>query len=129
MSSRNRPKSLPGSQFEIFADWCLTEPKKQEFRESGGTLKKRWYFNSRRLGVLKHYADLFYIPQPKLDPTKPSSFWVKRVPETIGDLLNSTSFAYWFMDDGGQKWSGKSRAVRLSTHGFTAEAFLTSKQF
>ncbi len=67
------------------------------------------------MSIFQYYGHLFYKPSP--NPTE-FGFWVKRVPENIEELLNPTILAYWFMDDGDQKWKGHSRAVRISIHSF-----------
>ena len=44
----------------------------------------------------------------------------KKVPKIIGKLLKLFfAFTYWYMDDGAQKWKGKSRGVRFCTDNFT----------
>lgn len=101
-------------KYEILKDFCLTPPNQQTVTEKGKT-RTRWYFNTRRMGIFQYYGNLFYVPNP--NPT-PFGVWTKIVPPNIEELLNPTVFAYWFMDDGDQKWKGHSRAMRLSTQGF-----------
>ena len=71
--------------------------------DKAGKKRNRWYFNTRWMNIFQYYGQLFYEPSP--NPTK-FGFWVKRVPQKIEELLNPTIIAYWFMDDGDQKWKG-----------------------
>lgn len=68
------------------------------------------------MGTLKYYGDVFYKTAETTTFRR-----VKRVPENIQDLLTPTAIAYWFIDDGDQKWKGHSRAVRFSTNSFSVE--------
>ena len=43
----------------------------------------------------------------------------KKVPKLIHKWLTPRAIAYWYMDDGAQKWKGKSLGVRFCTDGFT----------
>lgn len=103
-------------KYELFQNWCLSAPNYGEVKSpnEAGKLLKRWYFNTRRLGLLKYYGDLFY--EPIYEPTFKR---IKRVPNNIKELLSPTALAYWFMDDGDQKWKGHSRAVRISVNSFS----------
>lgn len=104
--------------YNLMKEWCLSEPSSQEVTNQIGKKRRRWYFNTRRLGILKPSADLFYVREQ----TSPTTWrWLKRVPPNIEDLLTPTALAYWFMDDGDQKWKHKSKAVRISTQGFTKQ--------
>ena len=57
----------------------------------------------------------------------------KQVPRMIDRWLTPRGLAYWYMDDGAQKWRGRSLGVRLCTDGFTHDevrrlaAVLTAK--
>jgi len=77
---------------------------------------QRYYFNTPRLGIFKPYADLFYAPS-----TKAQGAWVKKIQNTIEEYLSPIAFAYWFINDGDQKWKGRSTAVRISTNSFTKQ--------
>lgn len=103
-------------KYSFFEGWCLTQPKPQTFKGPKGQLLHRWYFNTRRMGILKPYGDLFY----KTGETTPFRR-VKRVPDNIQDLFTPRMIAYWFMDDGDQKWKGHSRGVRFSTNSFSVQ--------
>lgn len=65
---------------------------------------------------LRHYADLFYVPS-----SETVSGWEKQVPKNIADFLTPRAFAYWYMDDGDQKWKGRSRGMRFSINSFPLE--------
>nr|QIQ59680.1 hypothetical protein [Trebouxia sp. A1-2] len=43
----------------------------------------------------------------------------KTVPKLIHKWLTPCALAYWYMDDGAQKWKGKSLGVRFCTDNFT----------
>lgn len=43
----------------------------------------------------------------------------KKVPKLIHRWLTPKAIAYWYMDDGAQKWKGKSLGVRFCTDNFT----------
>lgn len=63
---------------------------------------------------MKYYGDLFYEAV-----YEPDFHRVKRVPGNIQQLLSPTALAYWFMDDGDQKWKEHSRGVRFSVNAFS----------
>ena len=44
----------------------------------------------------------------------------KKVPKLIHRWLTPRAIAYWYMDDGAQKWKGKSLGVRFCTDNFTS---------
>lgn len=103
-------------KYEILKDFCSTPPTEQEIQNAVGKKRTRWYFNTRRMGIFDYYGRLFYVPVETPTPTRA---WVKCVPATIEDLLTPKVLAYWYMDDGDQKWRGRSRAFRISVNSFT----------
>lgn len=113
-------------KYDIFQECCLSPPAEQEFKgdkRTAGKKYKRWYFNTRRLGIFKFYGDLFYTRSLIKE-----NAWTKTVPVTIEQYLNPTALAYWFMDDSDQKWKGHKIAVRISTTGFTENECLILQQ-
>jgi hypothetical protein len=85
--------------------------------ERTGKTYKRWYFNTRVTGKLRHYANMFYTYDQK------QGKWVKDVPKQNHVLKNLTprALAYLYMDDGALKWKGSSNAMRICTESFSIE--------
>lgn len=113
-------------KYDIFKECCLSPPAYQDFKGDENTQGKtyyRWYFNTRRLGIFKFYANLFY----RRSLIKENA-WAKIVPPTIEQYLTPTALAYWFMDDGSQKWKGRTAAARIATTSFTENECLILKE-
>ena len=52
----------------------------------------------------------------------------KRVPKLIHKWLTPRAIAYWYMDDGAQKWKGRSLGVRFCTDNFSLSEIETLAQ-
>lgn len=92
---------------------CLSEPK--YFEQTNGRLPKLhpgYRFNTSVHESLRFYGTMFYKLNPETDRM------VRGVPTNIAKFLTPRAIAYWYMDDGYLKWSGKSNAMVLSTDSF-----------
>ena len=52
----------------------------------------------------------------------------KRVPKSIHKWLTPRAIAYWYMDDGAQKWKGRLLGVRFCTDNFSLSEIETLAQ-
>ena len=66
----------------------------------------RWSFSTTQQACFRFYGHQFYNGN------------YKKVPKLIHRWLTPRGIAYWYMDDGAQKWKGKSLGVRLCTDNF-----------
>ncbi len=66
-------------KYELVQDWCSTGPTLQHYKGARGQTLSRWYFNTKRLGILKPYADHFYslIPTGKYRKRVPPSMAIE----------------------------------------------------
>jgi len=94
--------------YYIFKNLTLSPPIRSEFVDPRKTGKKyfRWSFSTTQNACFRFYGHQFY------DGKK------KKVPKLIHKWLTPRSIAYWYMDDGAQKWKGKSLGVRFCTDSF-----------
>lgn len=75
-------------------------------KRSPGKVYSRWYFSTILHPVFCSYGNNFYNKKVKVVPRSASQ---------IHKWLQPRSIAYWYMDDGAQKWAGKSLGVRFCT--------------
>lgn len=100
-------------KYQLVAVWCSTPPTRQQFLSPPLTQLERWYFNTRGFSALQVYAELFYV--------RIQNGWQKRVPPNLAEILTPRAFAYWYMDDGDQKWADRSLGMRLSINCFSRQ--------
>lgn len=95
--------------YEIFKDLVTFLPVRYIFKDKRNPKKEyfRWSFSTTQQGCLRFYARQFYKDGEK------------RVPKLIHKYLQPRSIAYWYMDDGAQKWKHRSKGVRFCTDNFT----------
>lgn len=130
--------------YEIFKNYTSQPPKEYTFKDKRfpGKIYTRWSFYTTFQDCFRFYAHQFYtsILHEKTDDTlsyadikqkTATSDWqiedlgakrckrCKKVPKLIHKWLTPRAIAYWYMDDGAQKWKGKSLGVRFCTDGFT----------
>ncbi len=94
--------------YEVFKNLTTSLPKKYIFRDPRNPGKEyiRWSFSTTQQPCFRFYGQQFYAKREK------------KVPKLIHRWLTPRSIAYWYMDDGAQKWKGKSLGVRLCTDNF-----------
>ena len=93
---------------EVFKNLTLSPPKQYLWSDSRnpGKQHKRWSFSTTQQPCFRFYGQQFY------------SGGEKKVPKLVHRWLKSWSIAYWYMDDGAEKWKGKSLKVRFCTDNF-----------
>ena len=96
--------------YEILKDFTTSAPVRSTAIDSRNPDKTyvRWSFATTQQACFRFYGQLFYDEEGK-----------KRVPQIIPKLLTPRSIAFWYMDDGAQKWRGKSKGVRFCTDNFS----------
>lgn len=72
-----------------------------------GKTYRSWSFSTTQQSCFPYYGQQFYDQKKE-----------KRIPKIIGRLLKPRSIAYWYMDDGAQKWMNMSKGVRFCTDNF-----------
>ncbi len=97
--------------YDIFKNLTLSPPIRYEFTDKRNLNKKyfRWSFSTTQQACLRFYGQQFYKDNKKI------------VPKLIHRWLKPMSVAYWYMDDGAQKWKATSLAVRFCTDNFLLE--------
>lgn len=95
--------------YEIFKDFVTIPPKKYVFTDKRfpGKLYTKWSFRTSSLACFRFYAHQFYCDNKKI------------LPKNIHKWLTPRAIAYWYMDDGAQKWKNKSLGVRFCTDNFS----------
>ena len=95
--------------YEIFKDFTNTPPRKYVFTDKRfpNKIYTRWYFSTTSQAFFRFYAHQFYDSNKKI------------VPKRIYKWLTPRAIAYWYMDDGAQKWKTKSLGVRFCTNNFS----------
>ena len=92
--------------YEIFKDFTRTPPKERlQQRLETSEIKATWYFSTISHPEFENYYQLFYKNK------------IKIIPENINNLLTVRGLAYWYMDDGSNKYPG----YMLSTACFSEE--------
>lgn len=97
--------------WEIFRDWCESEPKIRErtYMLKGETFVSRMIvFETISHASFRFYAHQFYDKESKK----------KVVPKLIHRFLKPRSLAYWFMDNGSVK-SGEHQGLLINTQSFS----------
>jgi len=87
--------------YNVFKNLVSTEPK---IYFDGSNYKI--YFNTLTFSCFRFYGQQFYKEGKKC------------VPKILSKLLTVRSLAFWYMDDGAQKWKHKVKAVVLCTDCF-----------
>ena len=95
--------------YDCFKNLCTSqmEPRPAKIRS--------WRFETKSLATLAFYGNLFYTIDAQTGKR------VKRLPtrpNLLKKFITPVSLAYWFMDDGSQKYK-QSKGLILNTHGFT----------
>lgn len=94
--------------YDLFKNLTNSPPLKScYFDKRTNKTYVRWSFATTQQACFRFYGQQFY-----------DSNGIKKVPKIIGKLLKPRSIAYWYMDDGAQKWAGKTKAVRFCTDSF-----------
>ncbi len=94
-------KSYVDYKYEIFKDWCISEPQFQEINNS-------WRFRTISHPILTEFHRLFYRGARKI------------LPNDLNKILDSPiTLAIWFMDDGSV--GPRRRGLTLNTQNFTKE--------
>lgn len=104
--------------YEIFKGFTKSVPKRYVFEDKRfpGKLYVRWSFYTNFQSCFRFYAHQFYMEQPQ----RGGGFKTRKtVPKLIHRWLTPRAIAYWYMDDGGEKWKRKSLGVRFCTDSFT----------
>lgn len=94
--------------YEEFKNLTTSPPIQYQFQDARnpGKTYTRWSFATTQQDCFRFYAQQFYNGQEK------------KVPKLIHKWLTGIAIAYWYMDDGAQKWKGKSLGVRFCTDNF-----------
>lgn len=94
--------------YHVFENLTSSPPVRYQFTDTRNPNKKyfRWSFATTQQVCFRFYGQQFYQNKKKI------------VPKLIHRWLKPTSIAYWYMDDGAQKWKGKSLGVRFCTDNF-----------
>lgn len=94
--------------YEIFKNLTTSPPKQYVFTDPRNPGKQyiRWSFSTTQQPCFRFYGQQFYAGEEK------------KVPKLIHRWLKVRSIAYWYMDDGAEKWKGKSLSVRFCTDNF-----------
>ena len=102
--------------YELFKDLTRTPPQYYEFSDKRNPSKiyKRWAFSTILQPCLRFYGQQFY------QYDKFNAKYHRVVPKNICRLIEASSLAYWYMDDGAAKWQGKSLGLRYCTDSFSA---------
>lgn len=96
--------------YQLFKPFVKTPPRLDSFFDPRtNKTYRRWVFSTTQQSCFRFYGQQFY------------SDGQKRVPKMIHKWLKPRGFAFWYMDDGAQKWRGRSLGVRLCTDGFAKD--------
>lgn len=109
ISQSEKHKSYVFHLYEVFKNLTTSSPVKYKFKDprSPGKTFTRWSFATTQNACFRFYGHQFYNGSKK------------KVPKLIHRWLTPKAIAYWYMDDGAQKWKGKSLGVRFCTDNFT----------
>lgn len=96
--------------YDIYKNLTTSPPIRLLFSDSRnpGKTYVRWTFSTTQQACFRFYGQQFYDNHGK-----------RKCPRLIEKLLSPRSIAHWYMDDGAQKWKGKSRGVRFCTDNFS----------
>lgn len=103
---------------EILDSWTNMDIKEYyEVRiNDNNKIYKKWYFNTLSFKQFSELGNAFY---PLKDSNSFSNIRKKVIPYELEYWLTDKSLAYWFMDDGSNKWNNKIKAIRFCTDSFT----------
>ena len=94
--------------YELFKKFTTSPPVEgTSIDERTGKTSLSWSFSTTQQSCFRYYGQQFYDKKG-----------VKRVPLIIARLLKPRSIAYWYMDDGAQKWKNVTKGVRFCTDNF-----------
>lgn len=100
--------------YEVFKNLTASPPKQHLFTDPRNPGKQfvRWGFSTTQQPCFRFYGQQFYagVGEKKTG--------TKKVPKLIHRWLKPRSIAYWYMDDGAEKWKGRSLGVRFCTDSF-----------
>lgn len=101
---------------ELFDDWTRMSLLENHEVKPNVTYQK-WQFTTLKFAQFSEIGNAFYECQEVAGKVR----WVKKVPmDGIQDrCMTEESQAYWFMDDGSNKWGERVKAVRICTECFT----------
>ena len=110
VSQAEQNKDYLFALYEIFKPMVATTPRLDSFVDARtNKTHKRWLFYTTQQRCFRFYGQHFY------------GGGKKKVPRMIDKWLTPRGLAYWYMDDGAQKWKGRSLGVRLCTDGFSSD--------
>lgn len=92
--------------FDLFKDYCITQPREQVRVNASGNSVTTWCFQTLLHSDFDCLGQLFLDNGNKVIPAG-----------LIRDHLTEVGLAYWFMDDGGMNGS-HSRGIQFHTEGF-----------
>lgn len=100
-------------KYELLKHLCNSEPNVR-YSTNGRSpkLHEGFIFKTRVHDSLRFYGNMFY----KFN--KETGKMVRGIPINIAKFLTPRAIAYWYMDDGYLKWSGKSDAMVFCTDSF-----------
>lgn len=98
-------------KYTLLKEICFSEPRFFE-QTNGKSLYSGYNFNTLVHDSLRFYGNMFYKVSPETGKL------YRGVPINIEKFLTPRAVAYWYMDDGYLKWSGKSNAMVLCTDSF-----------
>ena len=101
--------------YSLFENLTSSAPIRHVYPDSRNPKKVRvsWSFATRQQVCFRFYGQQFYGPEGTSGGKK------KKLPQSIHRLLKPRSIAYWYMDDGAQKWKGRSKGIRFCTDNFS----------
>jgi hypothetical protein len=97
---RQKKKAYIDHLYDLFKEFISTPPRQNK-------ITGIWQCNTRGFAVFRFYKHQFYDENNK-----------KVIPKLIHRWLTPRALAYWYMDDGCQKWPGHSSGVRFCTDCF-----------
>jgi hypothetical protein len=100
LALRQKNKEYLDHLCSIFQNYITAKPTQN--RQTGV-----WQCNTRSFAAFRFYKHQFYTDENK-----------KIIPKRIHKWLTPRTIAYWYMDDGSQKWKGYSSGLRFCTDCF-----------
>lgn len=101
LSIRQKNKDYFDHLCDVFKNYITATPRQN-------TQTGVWECDTRHFPEFRFYKQQFYTDTN-----------VKKVPRLIHRWLTPQVIAYWYMDDGSQKWKGHSSGIRFCTDCFT----------
>jgi hypothetical protein len=120
VSQSNEHKEYLFHLYEIFKNLTSSPPKQYVFTDPRNPLKKyvRWSFSTTQQSCFRFYGAQFYNVFTDCNGVTRKE---KKIPKLIHKWLQPRSIAYWYMDDGAQKWKGVSLGVRFCTDNYNRQ--------